>query len=229
VEIPANKILLVEDDSVTRLMIRSVLLRCGYQVQEADSGEVALELCASEIPDLVLLDIMLPCMDGFEVCRRMRASGWGMGILMLTSMGGDMDKIQGLDAGADDYMVKPFNPRELVARMRALLRRLTPVQPSEEALVFKGLRLEPKTRRVFREGVELRLTPREFHLLKRLMKSPGIALSREELTDSIWGFNHFGSPKSLDVYVRRLREKVEPNPSAPQFIQTVWGFGYVCR
>lgn len=177
----------------------------------------------------MVLDIGLPGMDGFEVCRTLRASGRGQGILMLTAKEDDHDKIQGLEAGADDYMVKPFNPRELVARIRAVLRRLNPVSPSDDALLFKGLRLEPQNRRVFRDGIEVRLTPREFHLLANLLRASGRAMSREELTDALWGTNHYGSPKLLDVYVRRLREKIEADPSAPQLIQTVWGFGYACR
>ncbi|MBP1626883.1 MAG: two component transcriptional regulator, winged helix family [Holophagaceae bacterium] len=224
-----NKLIVVEDDPATRLLIRSVLFKSGYQVLEANSGEQALELCACEGPILVVLDIGLPGMDGFEVCRTLRASGRRQGILMLTAKEGDQDKVEGLDAGADDYMVKPFNPRELVARVKAVLRRLHPLNSSNEPLLFKGLRLEPENRRVFRDGLEVRLTPREFNLLSNLLKASGRAMSREELTDALWGINHFGSPKLLDVYVRRLREKIETDPSAPQLIQTVWGYGYACR
>lgn len=227
--IVGNKLIVVEDEPATRFLVRSVLLRSGFQVLEAKSGEAALEMCACEGPDLVVLDIGLPGMDGFEVCRTLRASGRGQGIVMLTAKEEDHDKIQGLDAGADDYLVKPFNPLELVARVRAVIRRLNHASPLEDVLHFKGLRLELQTRRLFKDGAEVRLTPREFDLLANLLRSSGRAMSREELTGALWGINHYGSPKLLDVYVRRLREKIEADPSAPQLLHTVWGFGYSCR
>nr|WP_320131328.1 response regulator transcription factor [uncultured Holophaga sp.] len=222
------KVLITDDDAPTRLLLRAALVRDGFGVLEADSGEEALACCQRERPSLVVLDIGLPGLDGLEVCRALRTLEPRVGILMLTTQGEDRDKIRGLDFGADDYMVKPFHPGEFLARVRAVLRRVPSGAEGGLPLEYQAIRVDPRTRKVHQGNSELKLTPREYKLLTLLLANQGRALSREEITTALWGANHFGSPKLLDVYVRRLREKIEDAPSDPQLIQTVRGFGYIC-
>ena len=223
------QILVVEDDKATRRMICQTLARDGFQVLEEATGEAALEAFLRSRPALVVLDIMLPGIDGFEVCQRLRASGEEVPILMLTARSEDADKIQGLELGAADYMVKPFNPMELRARLRAILRRMGGRGEGQGDLEYRDVKLQFRQQKCFKGGREVDLTPREFRLLAELLKAPGKVQSREDLSSHIWGKGHFGSPKSLDVYIGRLRRKVEDDPSAPTLIRTARGCGYVCE
>lgn len=221
-------VLVVEDEASARLLIETALIRGGYRVATAENGEEALAFCRGRTPDAVTLDLALPGMDGFEVCRTLRAEGFSMPILMLTALCDAGDKVRGLDLGADDYLTKPFNPLELSARLRALLRRTHPLAAPEPTLVHRGLRLELGRQRCFKEGRELSLTRHEFVLLAELLRRPGLPRSRKDLASRVWGAFHHGSPKSLDVYIRRLREKVEDDPSHPDLIHTARGVGYLC-
>ena len=222
------RVLVVEDEAASRLLIQTVLVRSGFQVVAVESGEAALAAFQEQTPDIVTLDLALPGMDGFEVCRTLRAMGADVPILMLTALGETSDKVRGLDLGADDYLTKPFNPLELAARLRALLRRTRPETTLEPALVHRGLRLDLSRQRCFKEGREVALTRHEFVLLVELLRRPGRPQSRKDLTARLWGTQHHGSPKSLDVYIRRLREKVEDDPSNPDLIHTARGIGYLC-
>jgi DNA-binding response OmpR family regulator len=228
-ELSTGTILVVEDETLTRTKIRRALLKEGFKVTEAESGEDALNLLQQEQFQLMVLDIILPGMDGFEVCSCVKAAAPGIGIIILSNLGGVQDRLRGLALGADDYMVKPFSPEELVARTRAVLRRFKEPEARGECLEFRSLKIEFHSQRCFKQGRDLDLTPKEFRILSELCSSPGVALSRETLSGRVWGKQHFGSGKSLDVYIRRLRQKVEDDPSDPTFIHTVWGFGYVCE
>lgn len=223
------RVLVVEDDGATRVALRRTLLRSGFHVVEATTGEEALDLHLTRTFSLIILDLGLPDIDGLEVCRQIRASDDQVPILILTGRTNTQDKVRGLELGADDYLTKPFDPSELVARLHALLRRARRTGAEAQDLQHRGLRLEISRRRCFKEGRELDLTPREFTLLAELLSHPGQALSRHQLTERLWGTNHHGCPKSLDVYIRRLREKVEDNPSQPDLIQTARGVGYLCN
>lgn len=221
------KILIVEDESSIRKFININLSINGFTVLEAESGETALEMINSYNPGIVVLDIMLPGMDGFEVCQRIRETRPHIIIIMLTARGQDMDKIMGLGLGADDYMVKPFNPLELVARIKAILRRsYAPSLQSKDCVRFGSLEIDNKSQKFYKDSREIDLTPTEFSIVKAFMNNPGKAFSRDELLNTIWGQDYFGDIKTVDVHIRRLREKIEDNPSSPSFIETVWGFGY---
>jgi len=221
------EILVVEDEESIRKFIKINLVKCGYRVSEADTGEAALEMIMKNKPAAVILDIMLPGIDGFEVCEKIRSLMPDIIIIMLTARGQDTDKITGLEIGADDYMVKPFNPLELVARLRNILRRVNGSSRCPGSIIaYKNLLLDMESQKFLKDNVEIDLTPTEFNMLKTFMKNAGRALSRNELFDLIWGKNYFGDMKTLDVYIRRLREKIEDDPSNPKFIETVWGFGY---
>lgn len=221
------RILVVEDEASIRKFITINLERNGYDVLEADSGEKALEIIKAEKPGVIVLDVMLPGMDGFDVCRRVRRDFPEIIVIMLTARGQDVDKIAGLELGADDYMVKPFNPRELTARIRSILRRTENNRIDAVTLIpHKNLLMDLNSQKFFKNNNEVELTPTEFSVLKILICNPGRAMSRNDLLNSVWGKNYFGDLKTLDVYIRRLREKIEDNPSQPQFIETVWGFGY---
>jgi DNA-binding response OmpR family regulator len=219
-------VLIVEDDRATRVLIRKALVRAHFQTLEADSGEAALDSYWQHKPDLLVLDIVLPAMDGFAVCRALRAAGAPVPILVLTVRKADPDKIMGLELGADDYMVKPFNPLELVARARAILRRARPAPAPDASLSCHGLRMDFRQQECFKDGKPLDLTPHEFLLLAELLRTPGVSRSREDLLARVWGEHHYGSAKGLDVYIRRLRKKIELDASAPILIRTVWGHGY---
>ena len=223
------KVLVVEDEASIRKFITINLERSGFAVCEADSGEKALEFAAACQPAVMVLDIMLPGMDGFDVCKRIREHMPGMIIIMLTARAQDVDKITGLELGADDYMVKPFNPRELVARIRTILSRTDSYRTVNSSIKYRNLTMDLNSQKFYKNEDEVELTPTEFSVLKMFMSNIGRALSRNELLNAVWGKNYFGDLKTLDVYIRRIREKIEDNPSKPQFIETVWGFGYRWR
>ena len=221
------RILVVEDEASIRKFIAINLERSGFEVLETDNGEAALEMAANCKPRVMILDVMLPGIDGFEVCSKLRVDMPGLIIIMLTARAQDIDKITGLELGADDYMVKPFNPRELIARIHANLRRAEALKTSGTTpLSYKNLTMDINSQKFFKDNIEIELTPTEFSVLKLFMSNIGRALSRNELINSVWGKNYFGDLKTLDVYIRRIREKIEENPSKPQYIETVWGFGY---
>ncbi len=223
------KVLVVEDEASIRRFITINLERSGFSVYEADTGEKALDLAAACRPSVMVLDIMLPGMDGFDVCREIRRDMPEMIIVMLTARAQDVDKITGLELGADDYMVKPFNPRELVARIRTILRRTDSLKSVTSSIQYRNLTMDFNAQKFFKDDNEIELTPTEFSVLKMFMSNIGRALSRNELLNAVWGKNYFGDLKTLDVYIRRIREKIEDNPSKPQYIETVWGFGYRWR
>lgn len=220
------KVLIVEDEASIRKFIAINLERSGFDVLEADTGEKALEMAAACKPGIMVLDVMLPGIDGFEVCKRLREEMPELIIIMLTARGQDTDKITGLEIGADDYMVKPFNPRELTARIGTILRRTERKQSDDTTLSYKNLLMDLNSQKFFKDDAEVELTPTEFSVLKLFMSNVGRALSRNELFNTVWGKNYFGDLKTLDVYIRRLREKIEEDPSKPRYIETVWGYGY---
>jgi len=225
-----KKVLIVEDEEHIRKFININLKRNGFLVYEAASGEQALTMAREFKPHIIILDIMLPGIDGFEVCRRMRDEMPETIIIMLTARGQDTDKITGLEIGADDYMVKPFNPLELIARIKSILRRTENSSAGKnnkaEKITCKNLELNIKSQRFLKNGTEINLTPTEFSIIKTFMLNPGKAMSRDELLNHVWGYNYFGDVKTVDVYIRRIREKIEDDPSNPKYIETVWGMGY---
>ncbi|MEV8094487.1 response regulator transcription factor [Kitasatospora sp. NPDC085879] len=223
----SGRILVVDDDPTVAEVVTGYLQRAGYTVDRAADGHQALAAAASG-PDLVVLDLMLPGIDGLEVCRRLRATERGarLPVVMLTAKGDESDRILGLELGADDYVTKPFSPRELVLRVQSVLRRAgAPAAPAPAVLVSGGLELDPQARRARRGGAELALTLREFDLLAFFLRHPGQAFGREELMQQVWGWE-FGDLSTVTVHVRRLREKIEDDPAAPRLISTVWGVGY---
>ncbi|MEW1577795.1 response regulator transcription factor [Streptomyces microflavus] len=222
-----GRVLVVDDDPTVAEVVVGYLHRAGYAVERAGDGPAALERFAAARPDLVVLDLMLPAMDGFEVCRRMRAHG-PVPVIMLTARGDEEDRILGLETGADDYVTKPFSPRELVLRVESVLRRAgagTPAAEEARPLSGAGLRLDPAARSASRDGAGLALTLREFDLLAFLLRHPGRAFGREELMREVWGWD-FGDLSTVTVHIRRLRGKVEQDPARPRLIRTVWGVGY---
>ena len=225
-----KKVLVLEDESSIRSFIVINLIRAGYEVVEAETGEEALEKL-SENPDVrvTLLDIMLPGIDGFEVCRRVRAAYPHIGIIMLTARSEDADKIIGLESGADDYITKPFNILEVKARIKAIMRRTAGSQPKKEdskVIEAGDLRLDCESRRLFILNKEVNLTAKEFDLLELLVNNPNKVYSRENLLNLVWGYEYPGDVRTVDVHVRRLREKIEKNPSEPKYVHTKWGVGY---
>ncbi|HEX3012171.1 MAG TPA: response regulator transcription factor [Syntrophomonadaceae bacterium] len=220
------KVMVVEDEESIRRFITLNLSAVGYEIGEADSGEKALAMLGSFKPDVIVLDLMLPGINGFEVCRQVREKMPETFVIMLTAKGQDTDKILGLELGADDYMVKPFNPIELTARIKAMLRRSIHFEAEHDILVCDDLRLDLAAKKFFKNSIEIELTPIEFALLKMFMENQGKALNRNEMLNAVWGENYFGDTKTLDVHIRRLREKLEDNPSTPEYIKTVWGCGY---
>ncbi|MEW5763292.1 MAG: response regulator transcription factor [Bacillota bacterium] len=223
-------ILVIEDEPPIRQFIRTNLERAGFQVTAVATGEEGLAAVAREHPALVVLDLRLPGMDGFTVCRRLRDEHPEVAVIILTARAQDTDKVLGLELGADDYVTKPFNPLELVARVRAILRRLQAAAPARRLKLCGGrLLVDPARREVLRDGRPVPLTPREFDLLACLAGAPGRALNRNDLLDAVWGRGYVGDPKTVDVYIRRLREKLEDDPGRPALIETVWGVGYRLR
>ena len=224
-----RKVMVLEDESSIRSFIVINLRRAGYEVIEAETGEEALEKL-KEFPEtrVALLDIMLPGIDGFEVCRRIRATNTRIGIIMLTARSQEMDKVTGLMTGADDYVTKPFSPAELTARVDALFRR---AGGGEEPLPGGEIRQPPfllnvRNRTLEKNGQRVKLTQVEYAIMKYFMENPGKALSREEILDLVWGRDYFGELKIVDVNIRRLRLKIEDNATNPTYITTVWGYGY---
>jgi two-component system, OmpR family, response regulator ResD len=220
-----SAVIIVEDDPTLAAVVASYLERAGHSVRRAATGPDGLALIEEVPPDLVLLDVMLPGLDGLEVCRQLRIAHPDLPVIMLTALGEVSDRIAGLEIGADDYMTKPFSPRELVLRVEALLRRSTGVPRPSRAVHVGALELDQTARRATRDGAELSLTVREFDLLAFLLTHPGVAYTREQLMREVWGWS-FGDQSTVTVHVRRLREKVEVDPTSPRLIQTVWGVGY---
>ncbi len=222
-----SKILVVDDEKLIVKGIKFSLEQEGWEVDVAYDGEEALNLALSKEYDVILLDVMLPVFDGLEVCRQIRATS-NVPIIMLTAKGEDMDKIMGLEYGADDYVTKPFNILELKARIKAILRRTAQnnTKQTKKMIEIEGLRLEINSRRVFINNEEINLTAKEFDMLALLANSPGKVYSRDQLLDTIWGYDYPGDVRTVDVHVRRLREKIEPNPGQPEYIHTKWGVGY---
>ena len=224
----AKKVLVVDDEKLIVKGIRFSLEQDGMEVDCAYDGEEALKLATENQYDMILLDIMLPKMDGFEVCQQIRGFS-DVPIVMLTAKGDDMDKILGLDYGADDYITKPFNILEVKARIKAIMRRTSGKREKEEAVkvIESGdLKLDGESRRLFILGKEINLTAKEFDLLELLVMNPGKVYSRENLLNIVWGYEYPGDVRTVDVHVRRLREKIEKNPSEPKYVHTKWGVGY---
>jgi DNA-binding response OmpR family regulator len=219
-------ILLVEDEMTLSETLRYNLEREGYSVLVASDGVQGLELARRERPDLVILDVMLPRLDGFSVCRILRQES-DVSILMLTARQDEVDRIAGLELGADDYVSKPFSLGELLARVRAIMRRTDrKLNDNREVLDAGILRVDTGSRRVWRDGAELTLSQKEFDLLTCLIRNRGIALTRDVLLERVWGYDFPGDSRTVDVHIRWLREKVEPDPGKPIYIQTVRGIGY---
>ncbi|CAB1128126.1 Transcriptional regulatory protein ResD [Candidatus Hydrogenisulfobacillus filiaventi] len=220
-------VLVADDDPHIRELCRLYLEAAGYRVAEAASGAAALARIAEGGVDLLVLDIMLPDGDGWEVLRRLREGDGWLPVLMLTAVGGEQARVEGLESGADDYLTKPFSPRELVARVRAILRRVPP-QPPENAdtVVLPGLVIDPGKREAWCGRRRLNLTPREFDLLYFLARHPRQVFSREQLLENIWGYDFEGDDRTVDVHVTRLRKKLEAADAPYRYLETVWGQGY---
>jgi len=225
------KILIVEDEESIRKFIKINLERNNLAVLEASSGEEGLKIARSEDVDVVVLDIMLPGIDGFEVCKILRKEYPELGIIMLTAKSQDIDKITGLECGTDDYMIKPFNPMELVLRVKSLLRRMDAMMDKTEdtdkdMIVDEPFKIDTYSRKVYKNDEEIELTPTEYAIVKIFVENPGKAFRRDEILNLVWGYDFFGDSKIVDVNIRRLRAKIEDDPGRPSFIETVWGVGY---
>ena len=224
-----KKVLILEDEENIRSFVVINLKRAGYDVVEAGTGQEALRLLQL-FPDIgvAILDIMLPDMDGFEVCRRIRAGNKKMGVIMLTARTQEMDKVTGLMTGADDYVTKPFSPAELTARIDALYRRIggNDTAAAKEMIYQGPFAVNTRNRTVEKNGVRIKLTQVEYSILKLFMTNSGRALSREEILAAVWGRDYEGELKIVDVNIRRLRIKIEDDPTAPSYLMTVWGYGY---
>ena len=228
-----KRVLVVEDEASIREMVALNLKMAGWEVVEAPSAERALELMHhGEECDAALLDIMLPGMDGLSLCETIRRENNEIGIIIVSAKGQESDKIRGLSIGADDYITKPFSVSELVARLEALTRRIkrgsVPAKPAEEPeqLISGPFVLDEKSRMLYKNGTAIDLTQVEFQIMELFFRNPGIALVREKILEGVWGKNYFGDVKIVDVNIRRLRMKIEDEPSSPQHILTVWGYGY---
>lgn len=227
-----EKILVIDDEPGIQGFVQTNLERAGFEVIQAMTAREALDALSGQNPDCIVLDLGLPDMDGLDLCREIRRTRQTP-VVMLTARGDDIDKILGLELGADDYMVKPFNPRELVARVKAVLRRAGAGTPSEapgrRCVQIFDLRIDPDRHEVHRGPRTLELTPKEYDLLLFLANHPGFTFTREKLLQEVWGYDFFGDDRTVDVHVRRLREKLEDDANAPFFIMTVWGVGYKFR
>ncbi len=221
----ATRILTVEDDERIRTAVKLALEDEGWDVDEAGSGEDALDRFRQRPTDVVLIDIMLPGIDGFELCRSIRRNS-DVPIVMVTARADTHDVVAGLEAGADDYLTKPFAPKELSARIRALLRRIRTTDHGGSGLVLGDLEINPDQGLVRRDGIEIHLTKTEFRLLVELASIPGKVFSREDLLERVWGYGYFGDGRLVDVHIRRLRTKIEPDPAHPRRVVTVRGMGY---
>ncbi len=226
---PRSKVLIVEDEESLLFTLAHSMKREGYTVLTASRGDDGLKLAREESPDLILLDVMLPGIDGIQVCRLLRRDS-DVPIIMLTALGGEADRVAGLDTGADDYMPKPFGMRELMARVRALLRRSGPRATADTGptLVVSGdLQLDRERREVLRRGKVLRMKPKEFELLLFFLQHPGRVFSREQILDEVWGYDFYGGPRTVDVHIRWLRQKIEDDAANPVRLKTVRGSGYL--
>jgi len=226
---PQSRILIIEDDKDIVELVRYNLEKDTFQVVACSDGVLGLAQLKKSSPDLLILDLMLPKLSGLEICKEIRRDDKlnRLPILMLTARGEEADRVVGLELGADDYVTKPFSPRELVARVKALLRRVQPPGDEAKLLEVGALRIDPVSYRVQREGKTLPLSTLEFRLLYYLASRPNRVFSRDQLLDAVWGSDRFVTPRSVDVYVRRLREKVEQNPEKPEYLKTVRGAGYL--
>jgi DNA-binding response OmpR family regulator len=220
-----TRVLVVDDEPMVREVLARYLENEGFEVETAEDGEQAIATVDAAPPDLVLLDLMLPKIDGFEVFRRIRARTQ-TAVIMLTARGEETDRVVGLELGADDYVTKPFSPREVVARVRAVLRRANGAAAPRDVLAFGALEIDGPKREARRDGEPVPLTRKEFELLYLLASSPGRTFTRTEILDEVWDFAWDGDTATVTVHVRRLREKIEAEPSNPQHVITVWGVGY---
>lgn len=222
----AYKVLVVEDEDSIRKFVKINLEREGFDVLEAGTGEEGLELAAKNEIDIVILDLMLPGIDGYEVCKRLREQSEELGIIMLTAKSQDLDKIMGLEFGTDDYMTKPFNPMELVLRVKSLAKRLESDDADDSILVYRPFKIDVYSRKFYKDNKEIVLTPTEFQIAKLFMENPGKAFRRDEILNIVWGYDFMGDSKIVDVNIRRLRSKIEDDSSNPEYIETIWGVGY---
>ncbi|MCR1935212.1 response regulator transcription factor [Clostridium tepidum] len=222
-----GKILIVEDESSIREFIKVNLKMNSFDVIEAETGEEGIEKAREHRPEVVVLDIMLPGIDGLEVCKVLRQDFPNMGIIMLTAKSQDTDKVLGLEYGADDYIIKPFNPLELTLRIKAILRRVNAVNKINDNILTGGpFKIDLYSKKIYKNEKEIDITPTEYLLMKIFIENPGKAFNRDELLDLVWGYDFMGDSKIVDVNVRRLRSKIEEKPYEPKFIKTVWGTGY---
>lgn len=225
-------IVIVEDEANIVELVKYNLDREGYRTLYANDGRKGLELIKQELPDLVILDLMLPELDGLSVCKQLRSEAQtkSIPIIILTAKSEEADRVLGLEMGADDYVTKPFSPRELVARVRAVLRRSGAVDETEPEIIENGvIRIDLRQHLVKVRGEEVELTPKEFDFLKLLLLNPGRAFTREFLLEHLWGYEYFGDTRTVDVHVRRLRQKIENDPANPEYLETVRGVGYRFR
>jgi DNA-binding response OmpR family regulator len=218
-------VLVVDDEAIVRDVVVRYLRRDGYETREAATGDEAREILEAESPELVVLDVMLPGTDGLELCRWIRSRS-ELPVIMLTARGGETDRILGLELGADDYVTKPFSPRELAVRVRNVLRRSRQSPVETERAVFGEFEVDSAAREVRRDGELLKLTAKEFDLLWFLLSHPRRVFSREQLMDGVWGYTNALDTGTVTVHIRRMREKIEDDPSRPRFLETVWGVGY---
>ena len=223
-----KKILIIEDEESIRGFLKINLKRNGYEVIEADNGELGVKLALKEKPAIIILDVMLPGIDGFKVCKIIRNEDEKVGIIMLTAKSQDLDKIMGLEYGADDYIIKPFNPMELLLRIKALLRRISDYE-EKKGIIQGKFKLDIYAKRIFKNNKEIDLTHKEYSIIKLFIENPNKAFSRDELMDLVWGEDYIGDPKIVDVNIRRLRSKIECSSLNEKFIETIWGFGYRWR
>jgi len=224
-----GSVLVVDDEPTITEVVARYLERAGYRAHVASDGPQALELVARQRPDLVVLDLMLPGIDGLEVMRRIRTPAPDrdrIGVILLTAKGEESDRVIGLRLGADDYVVKPFSPAELVARVDAVLRRVDTAPTRERPIEVGQMKIDPAARQVFVAADEVALTQREFDVLLFLARHPGQAFSRNQLMDAVWQYSFYTDTSTVTVHIRRLRAKIEPDPARPRHIQTVWGVGY---
>jgi len=224
-----RRILVIEDDKDIVELVRYNLEKDGFQVGTAADGATGLSQLRKSLPDLLVLDLMLPKLSGLEICKEVRKDVTlnRLPILILTAKGEEADRIVGLELGADDYVTKPFSPRELVARVKALLRRTEPVSSAEKPIEIGELRIDPAAYRVTRDGHAVTMSTLEFRLLYFLATRPNRVFTRDQLLDGVWGTDRFVTPRSVDVYVRRLREKIESDPQRPAYMKTIRGAGYL--
>lgn len=228
----SQTIFIIDDEATIREVVRRYLELDGFTIVEAENGTQALDLLRTIRPDLLLLDIMLPGIDGFKIARSVRnapeltSEHGDIPIIMLTSRGNEADRLASFELGVDDYIVKPFSPRELVARVKAVLRRSAVNEPSEKPIEFTKIQIDPLRRSVHLNSQAVTLTAREFDLLWLFARHPRQVFTREQLLDQVWGYEFYGDESTVTVHIRRLREKLESDPANPAFIQTVWGVGY---